>query len=104
MSKIDPKDCKHFNFQSNARVGRLTDSDNSDEITGFTCDFKVVCIDCDTPFEFIGVSCGVSFTKPMANFDFTELRVPIRPSTGKVADSASYQFEPPKPTKNENRN
>jgi len=99
----NPSECKHEKFETHSKVGRLTDKDGV-EITGFVFECKVKCVECDTFFEFVGVPNGQSFTEPMANFDFTELRAPIRPNTGAIANNLSYQFERPKTTKNENRN
>lgn len=77
------KDCQHFNFVGSVRVGRLTDGDDG-PVNGYTADIKIKCHDCGLPFEFIGVPGGYSPGQPMCNFDATELRAPIRPSSDPV--------------------
>jgi hypothetical protein len=76
-------ECKHMNFDASVSVGRLTDGDDG-PVTGYTAGVKIKCIDCGIPFEFIGVPGGFSPAQPMVNFDATELRAPIRPSTDPV--------------------
>jgi hypothetical protein len=75
------KDCKHMNFEAGTKVARLTDQDDSEKITGYSLDIIVNCKDCGLPFEFIGIPGGYSPAQPMVNFDSTEARMPIRPST-----------------------
>jgi hypothetical protein len=75
------KDCKHFNFTASNRVARLTEENNPENITGYSMDVRVKCADCGLPFEFIGMPGGYSPAQPMVNFDATEARMPIRPST-----------------------
>lgn len=77
-------DCKHFNFKVAAKVGRLHEEGNPDKITGYMLDIVVCCIDCGLPFEFIGVPGGYSPAQPMVNFDATQLRAPIKPSSDPV--------------------
>jgi hypothetical protein len=89
-------ECKHENFKSLARVGRITDGDDGPVIR-YTVDLTIVCTDCNTPFEFIGMPAGSSNNAPMTNVDFTEARLPIRPYTNSVATKLSYQFAPDAP-------
>lgn len=77
---MEAKDCKHERFQSQVNVFRLKESDESEEITGYTADIKIHCAECGQAFEFIGVPMGYSPAQPMVNADCTELRIPIRPS------------------------
>ena len=102
-NKLDPKDCKHFNFGVDAKVGRLTNVGGGD-VTGYKMDLTVKCVDCNMPFEFIGVPVGERFDKPMVSVDFKTLRLPIRPDTDSVGSGASYQFERPKETENKDKN
>jgi len=74
-------DCKHEQFQTYSRIGRLTDSENPELVTGFNVDIIISCTQCGMKFEWIGVPGGYSPIQPMVNFDATELRAPIRPST-----------------------
>lgn len=73
--------CKHESFQAYSRIGRLTDNDNPDLVIGYTADIIISCVQCKMKFEWIGVPGGYSKNQPMVNFDSTELRAPIRPST-----------------------
>jgi hypothetical protein len=74
-------DCKHERFLTSSKVFRLKESDESEEITGYSADIKIHCTECGQAFEFIGVPMGHSPIQPMVNADCTELRIPIRPST-----------------------
>lgn len=77
------QDCQHEQFECMAKVGRLTDGDNG-PVAGYTADIRIRCIQCGIPFEFIGVPGGYSPAQPMVNFDATELRAPIKPSSDPV--------------------
>lgn len=79
------QDCKHEIFQCNADITRLTDGDDPEKVTGYSADIRVKCVQCGLPFEFVGVPGGYSPGQPMVNFDATELRAPIRPSTDPAA-------------------
>jgi hypothetical protein len=71
-------DCKHENFSINANVIRLTDE--KDEITEYRAEFQVICDDCKTMFEFVGVPTGYfSQGKPTVNLEGTQLFVSIKP-------------------------
>ena len=91
------KECKHENFECFCAVGRLTDGDGGN-VTGYCLDVKVQCRECKEFFEFVGVPAGHSPSEPMTSIDFTELRIPIRPNTGAMADSAKYVIKQEKPT------
>jgi hypothetical protein len=73
--------CLHTNFETYAKITRLTDQDDTTIVTGYRGDFTVVCLDCGQPFEFIGVPGGYNPCYPTANVGNTELRCPLRPST-----------------------
>lgn len=78
------EECKHFNFHVAAKVGRLTDQDNSEIVKHYMLDLKVKCVDCGLPFEFKGLPQGMSFFNPMTSPDNIEARMPIQPSTDPV--------------------
>jgi hypothetical protein len=66
--------CEHKNFHANVMVNRIED------IGRFTADITIRCIDCNLPFEFVGVDeCGLSYEHPTVNPSAQELRVPIKP-------------------------
>ncbi len=97
------ENCKHERFIAQCDITRLKDSEQSEEITGYSADLSIKCEDCGTKFEFIGVPNGYSPKQPMANIDFTELRIPIMPYTGKMGTSMSFTVKPEKTdTKNVN--
>jgi hypothetical protein len=95
--------CKHEQFESFTKVARLTNEDGG-EVTGFSLDLKVKCVQCNEFFEFIGVANGYSQNQPLASIDFTELRIPIRPNTGAFGTNMSFDFNKPESTKKENLN
>jgi len=75
--------CQHTNFEANVSVNRLTENDEI-TVTGFSADLRIKCIECGSDFEFIGVEAGLSPFYPMCSVDSTELRIPIKPSTGQL--------------------
>lgn len=83
-------ECKHENFRADVKVGRLSEVDDG-PITHYTADVKIICMDCNTAFEFIGMPAGISRKVPMTNVDFTEARLPIRPFTNSLATKLSFQ-------------
>ena len=85
------KDCKHLSFETGTKVARLHEDGKPEPITGYMLDLIIRCRDCGLPFEFIGVPGGYSPAQPMANFDNTELRIPIRPSTDPAEQLKSMQ-------------
>lgn len=73
--------CKHEQFYVEAKVARLTETEEPDaSVTGHSANIKIVCIQCHKYFRFIGVPGGYSPSRPMVNFDETELRAPIEPN------------------------
>ena len=74
------KDCSHEQFASTCNVFIHTESKTSDKIVRYSADLKIHCTQCGQPMEFIGVPGGYSPMQPMVSIDFTELRIPIRPS------------------------
>ena len=71
--------CKHLNFKVEANVARLTESEESDVVTGYRADIEIHCMDCFMPFQFVGLPGGYNPVCPTVNFDSTELRLPIKP-------------------------
>lgn len=76
-----PNNCSHENFVVDAKVGRLTESDNSDKVIGYSCDVKVKCKDCGLPFEWIGLPHGMNPDTPTVSLSNLELRARIKPTT-----------------------
>lgn len=72
--------CEHKNFQVNARVGRLTESEEPGaKITEYRVDVEVHCMDCMMPFLWHGLPGGYSPEYPTTNVERTELRAPLKP-------------------------
>lgn len=76
--------CSHEQFICESRIARLTESETSTIVTGYYADIKIKCKQCDQPFEFVGLEGGLSPFGPRVSLDSTELRAPIKPSTGKL--------------------
>lgn len=85
------KDCKHLNFYAHVNVGRIIDDVNMEKVKHYMADIKIKCNDCGLPFEFIGFEHGMSFVKPLVSIDYTEARIPIRPSTDPVEQIKAMQ-------------
>lgn len=71
--------CEHLKFQSQVRVGRLTDVENG-PVTGYTADVRIQCVDCGVQFRFMGLPYGFHYGEPRLSADGTELRAPIEPA------------------------
>lgn len=65
--------CEHKQFEAKVNVIRLEDNKR------FMAEVYVKCIECDTPFQFIGMDIGLAFDKPMIEVDGLEARLPIVP-------------------------
>ena len=68
---MNPKDCKHEQFQASVNVNRLVDTGR------FMADVKIVCVVCGTPFRFLGLPCGVDPDGAAVSADGTEGRFAI---------------------------
>lgn len=88
-------ECPHLRFETEVIVTRLTEVDGG-PVTGYCADMRIRCAHCQEHFEFIGVPAGYSPEGPMASSDFLKLGIPIRPSTGRIADKITYQVRPNK--------
>ena len=76
--------CEHKQFSAAVKVFRLTETDDSEKVTGYTTDIKIKCAECGEDFEFLGVPGGVDPSRPTASADNLTLRAPIIPSTKPV--------------------
>lgn len=66
-------ECKHKGFVANVAVNRLEDSG------GFAADITIKCVECQQPFQFLGLPGGLSPNMPTVSVDRTEARMPIAP-------------------------
>lgn len=84
--------CVHMNFKSVATVARLTDVEGG-PVTGYTCDFKVNCVDCGAPFSFkTQAPLGGDWDGITTSLDRTELRCGIQPGGQKAASGAKLSY------------
>ncbi|MFZ6774704.1 hypothetical protein ACO0LB_18540 [Undibacterium sp. SXout7W] len=65
--------CKHLNFSASVRVARVED------VGRYIAEVRVKCIECDMPFQFQGMSPGMSSVKPTVSLDGLEANLPIYP-------------------------
>lgn len=72
--------CDHTMFYIHGKVARLTDSDESEVVTGYRADITIKCVQCQMPFEFVGLPAGFHHAEPTTSFDARELRCPIKPT------------------------
>lgn len=72
--------CEHLDFAATVTVNRLTQVDGG-PVTGYSADIRVSCEGCGEPFDWIGLSVGLSPRLPMASLDGHELRAPLRPAS-----------------------
>lgn len=71
--------CDHQNFHANVSIARLAADDSGEKIVGFSAGVTIRCVDCGTPFEFVGLPMGYSPMQPMCSVDGYEARMPIMP-------------------------
>lgn len=67
------KKCPHLKFKANIKVNRLED------IRRFTADVTVYCLDCNIPFQFLGLLPGVDLNGARVSVDGQEARLAIAP-------------------------
>lgn len=70
--------CAHLNFRVDADINRITKGEGG-PVEGYMADIRIKCTDCDLPFEFIGLDCGMLWDRPMVNPSAQVLRAPIKP-------------------------
>lgn len=75
--------CPHEEFSAVVNVARVTKGEDG-PVGGFMADIRIHCVQCDAPFEFIGVEPGMLWSKPMCSPDAQELRAPLRPKGSAV--------------------
>jgi hypothetical protein len=66
-------DCRHEQFDCECAVNRVED------IGRFTVDVRVKCVQCGTPFVFLGLPLGMDYNSATVSFDGTEARMGIAP-------------------------
>lgn len=73
--------CPHENFGVQANVGRLMRSETDSTVVGYSVDLTVRCMDCNEPFEWMGLPMGWLASEPACSVDGLEARMPIRPQS-----------------------
>jgi hypothetical protein len=63
--------CKHEQFEAKVKVNRLEDSGR------FNADITIRCVQCNIPFRFLGLPCGVDLDGAAVSADGTEARMAI---------------------------
>jgi hypothetical protein len=66
-------DCKHESFECDVNVNRL------DDVGRFSADVRIRCVQCGTPFRFIGLPTGLDLNGASVSVDGTEGRFAIAP-------------------------
>jgi hypothetical protein len=69
--------CQHERCAVSVEVVPLVHDESADSAQAFMAEVRVVCADCEQPFGFKGVRCGLSLAEPMVSPDGLELRVPL---------------------------
>jgi hypothetical protein len=63
--------CKHEQFSAQVDVNRLEDSGR------FCADVRIQCVQCGTPFRFLGLPAGTDLNGASVSVDGTEARLAI---------------------------
>lgn len=83
--------CQHLNFTARVTVNRL-EVNRLEDSRKFMAEVRLCCSECELPFHFVGLPCGISFHAPKVNADGTELRAPIQPGRGPLARLAKFEM------------
>lgn len=81
--------CAHENFAAEVKVARIGDGENV--IRNFVAEVTVRCVQCETPFHFIGPEAGFSFKRPTVSVEATTLHAPIAPGVGPVPQRIRFE-------------
>jgi len=65
--------CAHMNFDASVSVARIED------IGRFVAEVKIRCVECGTPFQFLGLAPGFNYEAPTVRLDGLEADLPICP-------------------------
>jgi hypothetical protein len=65
--------CPHEQFAADVVVNRIED------VGRFMADVRVKCVQCGTPFRFVGLPAGMDYNSPCVSVDACEGRFPIAP-------------------------
>lgn len=65
--------CQHHSFAADVTVNRLEDTGR------FAADVRIQCVECGTPFRFLGLPIGLDLTGATVSSDGTEARLAVAP-------------------------
>jgi len=65
--------CDHKEFEAAVKVARIED------IGRFVAEVRVICKECRTPFQFVGIAPGFNYEAPTVTVDGLEANLPITP-------------------------
>ena len=71
--------CEHNVFECNVNVNRILKDEQSTEVMRFNADVRITCVECGTPFRFIGLPAGSDLNGAAVSIDGTEARLCIAP-------------------------
>ena len=67
------KECEHKKFRIDGNMCFLTDS------SSFMLELKIFCSECDLPFQFLGLPCGLNMEGVTVDVDGLEARLSMVP-------------------------
>ena len=74
--------CEHQDFSATVNVVRLTEKDGG-PVTGFLAEIRIVCRQCGTPFQFLGLEPGCDTQGSRVSLDGLEANLAIAPEGSK---------------------
>ena len=75
-------------------IARCARTEEDSTIVAFYCELRVWCLECEKPFEFIGLPMGLSPGQPRTSVDGQEARMPIKPvGEAMPVDVAGFGWE-----------
>lgn len=66
-------DCKHMSFEATVHVARIENKGR------FMAEIRIICNDCGTPFQFMGLKPGFDFNGATVSLDGLEANIGIYP-------------------------
>lgn len=85
----DPAKCGHTAFTANVDIVRLTNDGGT--LTGFQADVTVKCLECETPFVWLGVPGGLNLDGVAVGVDGQQLRAACAPCYGWIPPGGFLQ-------------
>ena len=71
-------DCTHQNFSANVSVNRLREGEGT-PVHSFLADVQVWCVECKTPFRFLGLSSGIDLRGARVSVTGEEAHLALAP-------------------------